>query len=67
MPGLEYDIDVDDQLFGVGSGRIRHVFLDEHVLGLEPLVVEIIGDRLVSIVEVVIRAAMDEFERLAFR
>ena len=45
--------------------RIGHVLLDEHVLGFEPLVVEIIGDRLVGVVEIVIGAAMDEFERAA--
>ena len=50
----------------IGGQRIGQVLLDEHVLGLEPSLIEIVGDRLVGIVQSVIRAAMDEFERMAF-
>src|SRR5271169_1361987 len=64
---FDHDIDVNHKLAGLGLDRIGHIFLDEHVLGFELLVIEIIGDRLVGIVEVVIRAAMDEFQRRALR
>jgi L-ascorbate metabolism protein UlaG (beta-lactamase superfamily) len=64
---FDQDKDVDDQMVLVGGQGIGHILLDEHVLGFEPLLVEIVGDRLVGIVQSVIRAAMDEFERVAFR
>src|SRR5262249_27082983 len=54
--GLDQDIDVDDELASLGLYRVGDIFLDEQILGLELLVVEVIGDGLVSIVEIVIRA-----------
>ncbi len=45
--------------------RVGGVFLDEGVGRIEPLLVEIIGDRLVGVVHRVVGAAVSELERLA--
>ena len=56
-----------DQLVRVGLHRIGGIFLDEQILGVELLVVEVIGDRLVGRIHRVVGAAMDELERPAGR
>src|SRR5580704_19321478 len=62
---LEQNQYVDGELFGVGRDRIGLILLDEQVLGLEPFFVEIIGDRLVGVVQLVVGAVMDEFQGMA--
>src|SRR6185312_304997 len=47
--------------------RIGFIFLDEHVFGVEAMVIEIIGDGFVSRVHPVVRSAMHEFKRLPGR
>src|SRR3569623_472815 len=64
---LQGDKDVDDELVFFGLERIGDVVLDEAVLGFHFLVVEIVGDGLVGVVHVVVGAAMDELQHLAFR
>ncbi len=56
------NIDVDIRVVALKVGEI---FLDDEVLGVEPLLVEIGGDRLIGRFDLVIGAAMLEFERLA--
>ena len=58
-------IDVDHELVLRRLQGIGEVLLDEGVLGFQLLVVEVIGDRLIGVVHVVVGAAMDEFQRLA--
>src|SRR5262245_22622005 len=64
---LQWHVDVDHQLILRGLQRIGGVFFDKGVLGLKFLVVEVVGDRLVGVVHVVVGAAVDELQRLAIR
>src|SRR5882724_3900403 len=62
---LQRHVDVDHQLVFRRLQGIGDVFLDEGVFGFELFVVEVIGDRLIGVVHVVVGAAMDELQRLA--
>src|ERR1700722_7721578 len=58
---LQRHVDVEHQLVFLGLQGVGDVFLDEGVLGLEFLVVEVIGDGLVGVVHIVVGSAMDDF------
>src|SRR6478609_7743520 len=64
---LERNVNIDGELVFGSLERIGDIFLDEHVLCLELLVVEVIGDRFIGVVHVVVGATMGELQRLAFR
>src|SRR6185312_16636530 len=49
--------DMHHQLVRIGIRRIGFIFLDEHVFGVEAMVIEIIGDGFVSRVHPVVRSA----------